>query len=87
MSLSDTACDFDIQCKEGLVCYKRSRGQKNVPGCVGDADQIGTGDYNFCVEPPSNQLVLLGVNRSPSSAYPLRRCAGDCDNGMLPNLL
>mmetsp|Transcript_20978 Transcript_20978/g.51558 ORF Transcript_20978/g.51558 Transcript_20978/m.51558 type:complete len:269 (+) Transcript_20978:914-1720(+) len=73
------ACDFDIQCQQGLTCYKRSRGQRNVPGCIGNADEIGNGDFNFCVTPPSNQLVLLGISRTPSSAYPLRRCAGDCD--------
>ncbi|CAJ1965916.1 unnamed protein product [Cylindrotheca closterium] len=74
------SCDFDIQCKQGLVCYKRSRGQRNVPGCIGNADEVGVGDWNYCVTPPSNQLVLLGNLRQPASAYPLRRCAGDCDN-------
>jgi len=73
------SCDFDVQCKQGLVCYKRNRGQKSVPGCTGDADEIGNGDFNFCIKPPSNQLIILGYQGSPSNAYPLRECAGDCD--------
>ena len=39
--------DDEKQCKEGLVCFKRPRGENStVPGCCGYSDEL-----DFCVHP------------------------------------
>ena len=77
-------CSDDEDCDFGLVCYKRSPGQHDVPGCTGNADLIGDGNANFCITPPTlDTLVMMGdgsESRS-SSAFPLQECQGDCDSG------
>eukprot|EP00980_Cylindrotheca_fusiformis_P016492 scaffold4914_cov108-Cylindrotheca_fusiformis.AAC.4 len=72
-------CDFDSDCELGLVCYFREAGVSAVPGCGGDANQIGTGEDDFCIERPSDSyLVILADDDLPGN-FPLPSCAGDCD--------
>ena len=70
-----------------MVCFQRD-GNEAVPGCTG----LGEAGKDYCyyaspvpnptpspVEQPSNELVIMGDNGSPSSAFPLGECQGDCD--------
>ena len=68
-------CDNDGQCKDGLKCFQRSKGE-TIPGCVGD----GAGkDWDYCYDPtwtpdtsPAAALPACGDQGStPRSA---RRC-------------
>jgi hypothetical protein len=79
-------CDDDDDCDFGLVCFKRSFGQQDVPGCSGNADTVGDSDEDFCIKPPtSDTLVLMGdaSETRSDSAFPLGECQGDCDSGKL----
>ena len=69
-------CDRDKHCKFGLVCFQRNRANTVVPGCSG----LPTDSVDYCVKPEANQLVLMGDNGSPSNAFPLQACQGDCDS-------
>ena len=70
-----------------MVCFERD-GTESVPGCTG----LGEAAKDYCyyaspvpnpapspVEQSSNELVMMGDNGSPSSAFPLGECEGDCD--------
>ena len=49
-------------------------------GCTGNAEGISSRNEDFCIRPPAeNYLVILGDD-DHSGAYPLRACAGDCDD-------
>lgn len=63
----------------GLICFQRDFEPRSVPGCAGDAFQIGNGDDDFCIQASSNTLNLRGDNGEPASAFPLGNCQGDCD--------
>jgi hypothetical protein len=78
-------CDGDGDCDYGLVCYQRSFGQQDVPGCSGNADTAGADcDDDFCIKPlTSDTLILMGNDDDPASAFPLGECQGDCDSGKL----
>jgi len=69
-------CDKDKHCELGLVCFQRNSANTEVPGCSG----VPTDSVDYCVKPEENQLVLMGNNGSPSNAFPLQACQGDCDN-------
>ena len=69
-------CDRDNHCQYGLVCYQRGSSDLEVPGCNG----LPEGSTDYCVQPTTNQLVLMGDNGSPSTAFPLGQCQGDCDS-------
>ena len=69
-------CDRDYDCQYGLVCYQRSSSDLEVPGCNGMPED----STDYCVQPATNQLVLMGNNGSPSTAFPLGQCEGDCDS-------
>ena len=67
-------CDTDADCVYGLVCLERT-GNGAVPGCTG----AGITMEDYCIQPPKdNQLILFGINGSPSINYPLQACQGDC---------
>lgn len=69
-------CDNDTHCAYGLICEQRD-GLTPVTGCNGE----GTSGHDYCVVPTApNQLVLMGDEEEPSSAFPLGECQGDCDN-------
>lgn len=68
-------CDDDVDCGFGLNCFQRS-GYTTVPGCDGD----GSSSADYCYIPPAGELVLVGNDDEPSSAYPLQECQGDCDS-------
>jgi hypothetical protein len=85
-------CDDDCDCESGLVCYQRSSGSALPDGCSGLSTSYGT---DFCAKPPgggstggggssssggSSSVVRVGNDGSPSSAFPLKKCQGDCDN-------
>ena len=69
-------CDRDKHCEFGLVCFQRDSANTVVPGCSG----LPTDSVDYCVKPEANQLVLMGDNGSPSNAFPLQACQGDCDS-------
>ena len=76
-------CDSDNDCEGEFVCFQRDAGDP-VPGCyVGNGDSLNN-HYDYCVRPQtyvsSNQLAFKGNNGSPSSAFPLEQCQGDCDS-------
>lgn len=80
-------CDFDSDCAIGLVCFFREEGDGSggaVPGCIGNAEEIETGDEDFCIARPTpNTLTSVyddedgGVN----GQFPIGFCSGDCDEG------
>ncbi len=43
-------CDDDSDCEDGLVCYDRSSGDEDLPGCVWGADsaELISGSTDFC---------------------------------------
>jgi beta-lactamase superfamily II metal-dependent hydrolase len=64
-------CDSDADCKSGLQCPQNS--WENPPGhdvCYNPGDDDSGND---------NTLSIIGDNGSPSSAFPLGLCEGDCD--------
>jgi hypothetical protein len=69
-------CDNDTQCGPGLLCFQR-RGTEAVPGCSG----TGVSGKDYCYQPEEDgDLTIEGNNGTPSSAFPLGLCEGDCDN-------
>jgi hypothetical protein len=70
-------CDGDTDCAFGLICFQRDLGEKDVPGCSGDADLVGDGFDDFCIKPQTaNTLVVVGDEDIPASAFPLGECQG-----------
>ena len=73
-------CDNDNECAGNLVCFQRD-GNEPVPGCsMGSSSYIG---IDFCTDSgdgTSTSLSIKGDNGSPSSAFPLGECQGDCDS-------
>ena len=74
-------CDFDVDCRTGLVCFERDYGDVDViPGCVGSLSNQGEND--FCFDPndiDAGILYRVVNDRQPASLYPLKACLGDCD--------
>jgi hypothetical protein len=81
-------CSSDSDCAQGLVCVQRDSGSPLPPGCTGPSTDYG---INFCAKPfssgssaPSSgserAVKRKGNDGSPSSAFPLGMCEGDCDN-------
>lgn len=82
-------CDTDEDCEGDLICFQRDEGEP-VPGCYGQYES----NWDYCVQPEvysstsapvstpaaSTSLVVVGDNGSPSSAFPLGKCQGDCDS-------
>lgn len=62
--------------QNGLVCFQRGFTPRSVPGCNGDAFQIGSGDDDFCIQASANTLNFRGDNGQPASAFPLGNCQG-----------
>lgn len=84
-------CDKDSDCESGLVCYQRNAGS-SVPGCS-SGTSIKNSPTDFCAKPSSSgggsgggsssgssTVTYRGNNGSPSSAFPLKKCEGDCDS-------
>ena len=70
-----------FSCSEnGLICFQRDFEPRTVPGCNGDAFQVGNGDDDFCIQASANTLNFRGDNGQPASAFPLGNCQGDCDS-------
>ena len=69
-------CDRDTECDYGLVCVQRGYADDPLPGCSG----IPVDNDDYCVRAQPKELHLMGNNGSPSSAFPLQECQGDCDN-------
>lgn len=66
----------------GCFFFERDAGGSSVPGCIGDATQIGDGTKAFYIEPPKAKLlVVLGQQGLPHSAFPLGKCQGNCQQG------
>lgn len=82
LGMCEGDCDSDADCENGLYCFQRS-GTEAVPGCGGDTRAHSGKD--FCTTRSSSgggggsSLVTKGDNGSPSSAFPLGKCQGDCD--------
>ena len=73
-------CDDDSDCEFGLICFQRDLGTSDVPGCLGNADQVGDGFDDFCIKPQTEDtLIIVGDEGIPASAFPLGKCKGDCD--------
>jgi hypothetical protein len=73
-------CEADRDCEIGLVCFQRENGTSEVPGCDGDADLLGNGDEDYCIERPTDDtLVIMGDDEEPKNNFPLGKCEGDCD--------
>jgi hypothetical protein len=80
-------CDNDSDCESGLVCVQRSAGSALPSGCTGLSTSYTT---DFCAKPSgssggssssgSSSVQRVGNDGSPSSAFPLGKCQGDCDN-------
>ncbi|GKZ00110.1 hypothetical protein MPSEU_000964400 [Mayamaea pseudoterrestris] len=84
-------CDSDNDCDGDLVCHQRDDGEE-VPGCSGVAES----NWDYCIRPPTytstsppeittettitTEVKLKGNDGSPSSAFPLGLCQGDCDS-------
>jgi len=65
-------CDNDSDCKSGLKCFQREKGEQ-VPGC----NEGGPKDYDFCYHPDALW------NKGGSGCTVTNQCAacqGDCDN-------
>jgi len=82
-------CDRDKDCRPGLKCFQRND-ETPVPGCAG----AGKRGEDYCYFPDLSastrmlqapdaddrkELMRVGNNGSPSSAFPLAECEGDCD--------
>lgn len=79
---SSKDCDYDSDCYFGLVCGKRSLNDTYVPGCAGNATEIGDGTHDFCIKPPTaNTLVIVAdYDESDGGSWPLGECEADCYN-------
>eukprot|EP00980_Cylindrotheca_fusiformis_P016491 scaffold4914_cov108-Cylindrotheca_fusiformis.AAC.3 len=75
-------CDWDSDCDVGLVCDFRDSGDGGVvPGCVGNAESFGNGNYDFCIQRPSpDYLTILGDEGKAEENFPLPACSADCDD-------
>ncbi|EEC48151.1 frustulin 5, partial [Phaeodactylum tricornutum CCAP 1055/1] len=81
-------CDKDSDCEGSLKCFMRDGGEA-VPGCSGGEDVASRADFCYDPMPTSSpvampsaggpSVVVVGDNGTPSSAYPLKVCQGDCD--------
>jgi hypothetical protein len=60
----------------GLNCYQREGTDDLVPGCSGTGFNV----KDYCYEPPTGVLVLMGDNGDPAANFPLQPCQGDCDS-------
>ena len=62
---------------QSLVCMQRSN-YETVPGCSGsEFDQSN----DYCHGRPSpDHLWIVGDDGAPASAFPLKKCDGDCDS-------
>ena len=94
LGLCQGDCDSDDECQEGLVCMQRSADEA-VPGCNGAGEtgtdycitDTGTNPPTATPAPSSptespisnTTLVIAGDNGTPSNAFPLGKCEGDCD--------
>jgi hypothetical protein len=72
LSMCEADCDSDFECDEGLICYSRSKGSPSVPGCSGNADEIGDGNEDFCIFPV---VQMAGDGKDGLSV-----CQADCDS-------
>ena len=67
------------------MCGQRSAGgDGSVPGCTGNANDLGTGSEDFCIVRPSDTFLVSwfdDVEFADFGIYPLPNCAGDCDTG------
>ena len=72
-------CDGDEDCAYGLVCYQRSSGVTEVPGCTGTVDN-SAGSTDYCTYPwMIDQLVLVDNDVDQPLSTLLGVCQGDCD--------
>jgi hypothetical protein len=84
-------CDSDSDCAGSLKCFQRDR-REAVPGCIGKGQRGKDYCYDPATVAPTsapvaptpapisdNTLVIAGDNGTPSSAFPLGKCEGDCD--------
>lgn len=76
LSVCQADCDSNADCEGDLVCYQRSRGSVSVPGCMGNANEIGDGGEDFCIvaSAPFAALSLVG-----NGLDGLEVCQADCD--------
>ncbi|KAL3935709.1 MAG: hypothetical protein SGBAC_008824 [Bacillariaceae sp.] len=76
-------CDFDSDCDLGLACFQRDAGDDGIiPGCAGNANDLGTGSEDFCIKRPSDTYLISAfddIDFAEDGLYPLPNCAGDCD--------
>jgi hypothetical protein len=72
LSICEADCDSDFECADGLICYTRSKGSPSVPGCSGNADEIGDASEDFCIFP---EVQLAGDGNDALSV-----CQADCDS-------
>lgn len=77
-----TDCDYDSDCDLGLVCGFRDFNDTFVPGCGGNATEIGDGTHDFCIKPlTANTLVIVAdYEESDTEEWPLGECQADCYN-------
>ncbi|EEC42847.1 frustulin 5 [Phaeodactylum tricornutum CCAP 1055/1] len=81
-------CDKDSDCEGSLKCFMRNGGEA-VPGCSGGEDVASRADFCYDPMPTSSPIampsavgpdvVVVGDNGTPLSAFPLKVCQGDCD--------
>ena len=67
---SQTDCDEDAQCGEGLICFQRN-GLETVPGCSGE-DNLAFDRKDVCVTKCTTEYCVLhsiGNNINPGTGY------------------
>lgn len=78
---------FETDCDLGLACFQRDAGDDGIiPGCAGNANDLGTGSEDFCIKRPSDTYLISAfddIDFAEDGLYPLPNCAGDCDTGKI----
>jgi hypothetical protein len=74
-------CDDDSDCEGDMICFQRSSGDLDVPGCVWgeNSDDIKNDSTDICIKPNTEPGVISYVGKCDSSS-PCGLCKGDCDS-------
>jgi hypothetical protein len=65
-------CDYDSDCEGDMICFQRSSGDLEVPGCVWGKGswELKKDDSDYCIQPPTTPTVPTPTAPTPSAPTP-----------------